>query len=70
MIRSAPVLFYLIPLGMHDHDTAPISIEYAATLDGLHRGGIGNTKQTQCLVRQQINTIRFPGPERSQIGGF
>ncbi len=57
-------LMLLIPPRSLDVETAPISIEYAAAADGVRRRCNCDTKQTQCLVRQQIGAIWFPQARR------
>ena len=47
---SCSACVFLIHLGTQKDDTNPLSIEHAAT-DGFHCHGIGNTKQTKCLIR-------------------
>ena len=56
VICSARV--FLILLGIHDDDANPLSIEHPVAADDFHCRGIGNTKQTKCVVHQQIDTIR------------
>ena len=52
------VRVFLILLGTHDDDASPLSIEHTVAADGFHCRGISNTKQTKCVVHQQIDTIR------------